>query len=111
MNQYKIRLSKMVSITRKISMRLLPNENNVMKSTSLYNSNFINSFKRFSTDSNKSKGLKKFINTNNFILFYIILEVKNGGFIDRLIGEESNIASESFKSRWLMAVPAFATHM
>ena len=31
--------------------------------------------------------------------------------VERMIGLESNIASESFKSRWLMAIPAFATHM
>jgi MFS family permease len=30
---------------------------------------------------------------------------------DKTFGPESNVASEDFKSRWAMAVPAFATHM
>ena len=33
------------------------------------------------------------------------------GVINRLFGYESNFASESFKSRWLMVLPAFGTHM
>lgn len=31
--------------------------------------------------------------------------------IDRLFGLDSCVASETFKSRWLMVIPAFATHM
>ena len=31
----------------------------------------------------------------------------NGG----ILGLDSNVASENFKGRWLMAVPAFLTHM
>eukprot|EP01041_Mallomonas_annulata_P011127 gene11128-23259_t len=36
---------------------------------------------------------------------------KTKGFMFSLYGPESNVASEKFKGRWLMAVPAFATHM
>ena len=36
---------------------------------------------------------------------------KPKGFLNSLYGPESNVASEGFTSRWLMAVPAFATHM
>ncbi len=38
-------------------------------------------------------------------------EKKKGGFLDRLFGVESNISSPTFKNRWLMVAPAFATHM
>lgn len=33
------------------------------------------------------------------------------GIIDRLFGLDSCVASESFTNRWLMVIPAFATHM
>lgn len=33
------------------------------------------------------------------------------GLWDKYFGLESNVASPDFKSRWLMVVPAFATHM
>eukprot|EP01039_Chlorochromonas_danica_P002119 gene2119-2313_t len=33
------------------------------------------------------------------------------GFLERLIGVESNVASENFKSRWLMLLPAIACHL
>eukprot|EP00794_Sanderia_malayensis_P017685 gene17685-19451_t len=32
-------------------------------------------------------------------------------FFKRFFGPESSVASENFKSRWLVAIPAFATHM
>lgn len=35
----------------------------------------------------------------------------NKSFLDKLFGEESNIADKNFTNRWLMAVPAFATHV
>ncbi len=38
-------------------------------------------------------------------------EVANKSFLDKLFGEESNIADKNFTNRWLMAVPAFATHV
>ena len=33
------------------------------------------------------------------------------GVFNKLLGLDSNIASKDFRSRWLMAVPAVATHM
>eukprot|EP01031_Cornospumella_fuschlensis_P048234 gene48234-59073_t len=36
---------------------------------------------------------------------------KKQGLLDRLFGEESNVASESFKSRWSMILPAAAIHL
>jgi MFS family permease len=33
------------------------------------------------------------------------------GLWDKMFGVESNVAPENFKNRWLMVVPAFATHM
>ncbi|RYG63354.1 MFS transporter, partial [archaeon] len=36
---------------------------------------------------------------------------KKLGLLDRLFGEESNVASENFKSRWSMIVPAAAIHL
>lgn len=33
------------------------------------------------------------------------------GLFDRTFGKQSCEAAPSFKNRWLMAVPAFATHM
>lgn len=36
---------------------------------------------------------------------------KTSGIIDRLFGIDSNEAPAEFKNRWLMVVPAFATHM
>ncbi len=38
-------------------------------------------------------------------------EKKSNGFVSSLYGPESNFANESFKARWFMALPAFATHM
>lgn len=38
-------------------------------------------------------------------------EVKSKGFLNSLFGLQSNIASPNFNSRWLMVLPAFATHM
>ena len=38
-------------------------------------------------------------------------EKSKGGIFNKIFGIDSNVASESFKSRWAMAVPAFATHM
>lgn len=36
---------------------------------------------------------------------------KPKGFLSNVFGVESNVANENFKARWLMVVPAFATHM
>jgi len=36
---------------------------------------------------------------------------KNKSFFDKFIGPEAVVASPSFKGRWLIALPAFATHM
>ena len=36
---------------------------------------------------------------------------KGESFLDKLFGEDSNIADKNFTNRWLMAVPAFATHV
>lgn len=36
---------------------------------------------------------------------------KPAGFFERHFGKQSCEAKSDFKSRWLMAVPAFATHM
>lgn len=37
--------------------------------------------------------------------------VKPKGLLDRLLGLETSVASEGFKHRWAMAIPAFATHL
>jgi hypothetical protein len=39
------------------------------------------------------------------------LEKKSGGILDNFIGYDTNEASQAFTSRWLMVLPAFATHM
>jgi len=36
---------------------------------------------------------------------------KPTGFIDKLLGVDTNIASPTFKTRWTMVAPAFFTHM
>lgn len=36
---------------------------------------------------------------------------KRMSLMDRFFGYETNEASKDFKGRWLMAIPAFATHM
>eukprot|EP01035_Chromulina_nebulosa_P027044 gene27044-35499_t len=38
-------------------------------------------------------------------------KIKNNSLFDRLFGLESNVATKGFTNRWLMAVPAFGTHM
>ena len=87
LSQYNIRL---LSIERKILSKLSPYKNSVLRgTTNIYQFNN-NSFNYFSTNTKTETKLS---------------------FLDKLIGEESNVATESFKNRWLMAVPAFATHM
>ena len=87
-SQYNIRF---ISIERKIFSKLssLKSKSIIVKGASVYNFN-INNTNYFSTNTKQETKIS---------------------FIDKLIGEESNVASESFKNRWLMAIPAFATHM
>jgi MFS family permease len=52
-------------------------------------------------------------NTSNFSTVKETQEpsIEKKGWLEKLFGLESNVASENFKSRWLMVLPAFATHI
>lgn len=90
-NQYNIRINRIIILSRRISSKILCCQNNLIKSSTTFQ------YKYFSTETEAKK-------TDT-------IKTTKSSFLDKLIGEESNVASESFNNRWLMAVPAFATHM